>query len=173
MITSTDPRPHVRNPLASSRSVPSRCRPSELEPAAAPVVVAVDDSPGADDATRTAVRLARDLAAPLVFVYVRQGPSSALGEPYYQRRLDAEMRKARRALDRALALAAKARVPATDEELAGDAARRVVEFAEGRRAQLVVVGSRRRRLGRSVSRSVIRSSDRPVVVAGCTAPAAA
>jgi hypothetical protein len=90
--------------------------------AAAPVVVAVDDSPCADDATRTAVRLARDLAAPLVFVYVRRGPSSALGEPYYQRRLDAEMRKARRALDRAIALAAKAGVPATDEELAGDAA---------------------------------------------------
>lgn len=83
------------------------------------------------------------------------------------------MRAGRRALDDALAIAERAGVPATGEEIAGNPARRVVEFARLRCARLVVLGSRRRRLGRSVSRDVIRSADRPVVVAGRTAPAAA
>ncbi|MGH2716749.1 MAG: universal stress protein, partial [Thermoleophilaceae bacterium] len=56
--------------------------------------------------------------------------------------------------------------------LAGSPARRVVEFARIRGARLVVLGSRRRRLGRSVSRDVIRSADLPVIVAGRTGPAA-
>jgi nucleotide-binding universal stress UspA family protein len=83
------------------------------------------------------------------------------------------MRAGRRALDHALAIAERAGVGATGEELAGDPARRLVEFARLRGARLVVLGSRRRRLGRSVSRDVIRGADRPVVVAGRTAPTAA
>jgi len=117
--------------------------------------------------------LARELAAPLVFVYVRRGPSSALGKPYYQRRLDAEMRAGRRALDDALAAAERAGVPTTGEQLEGNPARRVVEFAHERGARLIVLGPRRLRLGRSVSRQVIRSADRPVLIADQTAPAAA
>jgi nucleotide-binding universal stress UspA family protein len=139
----------------------------------APVVVGIDESRAAAVAARDAVRLAHELAAPLVFVYVRRGPSSALGEPYHQRRLDAEMRAGRRAVNDALAYAERAGVPATGEELAGNPARRVVEFARMRGARLVVLGSRRRRLGRSVSRDVIRSADRPVLVSGRTAAAAA
>jgi nucleotide-binding universal stress UspA family protein len=136
-------------------------------------VVAVDNTRAATAAAQAAVRLARDLAAPLVFVYVRRGPSPAVGRPYYQRRLDREMRAGRRALDAALAIAARGGVPATGEEIAGNPARRLVEFARLRGARLVVLGSRRRRLRRSVARDVIRSADRPVVVAGRTAPAAA
>jgi nucleotide-binding universal stress UspA family protein len=83
------------------------------------------------------------------------------------------MRAGRRALDDALAVAERAGVPATAEQLAGNPARRVVEFARLRGARLIVLGSRRRRLGRSVSRDVIRSADRPVLVAGDTAPVAA
>jgi nucleotide-binding universal stress UspA family protein len=135
----------------------------------APIVVGIDKSRAAATAARDAVRLAHALAAPLVFVYVRRGPSSGLGEPYYQRRLDAEMRAGRRAVSDALAHAERAGVPATGEQLAGDPARRVLEFARARGAQLVVLGSRRRRLGRSVSRDVIRSADRPVLVSGRTA----
>jgi nucleotide-binding universal stress UspA family protein len=143
-----------------------------VKPEAAPIVVAVDTSRAAAAAAQDAVHLAQELDAPLVFVYVRRGPSSALGEPYYQRRLDAEMRTGRRALNDALAVAERAGVPATGEQLAGHPARRVVEFARMRNAQLVVLGSRRRRLGRSVSRHVIRSADRPVLVATPTAAAA-
>jgi nucleotide-binding universal stress UspA family protein len=173
MITSTEPRALLRRPFGASHSRPGRCRPAKVEPEAAPIVVAVDNSRAAAAAAQAAVRLARELAAPLVFVYVRRGPSAALGEPYYQRRLDAEMRAGRRALDDALALAERAGVPATGEQLAGSPARRVVEFARIRGARLVVLGSRRRRLGRSVSRDVIHSADRPVIVAGRTGPVAA
>ena len=56
---------------------------------------------------------------------------------------------------------------------AGNPARRVVEFARLRGARLVVLGSRRSRLGRSVSRNVIRDADRPVLVPGRTAPVTA
>jgi nucleotide-binding universal stress UspA family protein len=173
MITSADPTPRLQEQLATARSGTDTPGSRPIEPNAAPIVVAVDNTRAAVTAAEAAVRLARDLAAPLVFVYVRRGPPSALGEPYYQRRLDSEMRAGRRALDAALAIAERAEVPATGEEIAGNPARRVVEFARLRGARLVVLGSRPRRLGRSVARDVIRSADRPVVVAGRTAPAAA
>ena len=173
MIKSTDARPHFRRRFATSRSGAETSRPLRSESDAAPIVVAVDNSRAAAAAVRAAVRLAQELTAPLVFVYVRRGPSSALGEPYYQRRLDAEMRAGGRALDDALAVAQRAGVPATGEQLAGNPARRVVEFARLRGARLVVLGSRRSRLGRSVSRNVIRDADRPVLVPGRTAPVTA
>ena len=170
---STDARTHFRRRFATPRSGAETSRPPRSESDAAPIVVAVDNSRAAAAAVRAAARLARELTAPLVFVYVRRGPSSALGEPYYQRRLDAEMRAGGRALDDALAVAQRAGVPATGEQLAGNPARRVVEFARLRGARLVVLGSRRSRLGRSVSRNVIRDADRPVLVPGRTAPVTA
>jgi nucleotide-binding universal stress UspA family protein len=173
MVTSTVPTPRSRSSLAASLPWAGAWRTPREEHSAAPIVVAVDNTSAAVAATDAAVRLARDLEAPVVFVYVRRGPSSALGKPYYQRRLDAEMRAGRRSLDDALAIAERAGVSATAEQLAGNAARRVVEFARLRGARLVVLGSRRRRLGRSVSRDVIRSADRPVIVAGHTEPATA
>jgi nucleotide-binding universal stress UspA family protein len=173
MTTTTLDRTRVRRPSGSPRSGRGGDGPIHPPPEAAPIVVAVDNTRAASAATEAAVRLAQDLMAPLVFVYVRRGPSPALGRPYYQRRLDSEMRAGRRALHDALAIAERAGVPASGEELAGNPARRVVEFARLRGARLVVLGSRRRRLGRSVSRGVIRSADRPVIVAGRTAPAAA
>lgn len=173
MITATDSGPRFRRPLGTSRAVAQTRRDTRIELNAAPIVVGIDNSRAAAAAAREAVGLAEELAAPLVFVYVRRGPSSALGEPYYQRRLDAEMQAGRRALNDALAIAERAAVPATGVQLAGTAASRVVEFARERGARLVVVGSRRRRLGRSVSRDVIRSADRPVLVASRTAPVAA
>ena len=173
MTTATDSRAAFRRPLGTFRSLDRTRRHMRPERNAAPVVVAIGNSPAAAVAARDGVRLAQELAAPLVFIYVRRDPSIAWGEPYYQRRLDAEMRAARRALDDALAVAEDAGVPATAEQLAGSPARRVVEFARERGAQLLVVGSRRRFLGRSVSRDVIRSADRPVVVAAREAPTAA
>lgn len=172
MTTATDSRPLLRRPLGTSRSA-AQTPDTRMEPKGAPIVVGIDNSRAAATAAREAVRLGQQLAAPLVFVYVRRGPSAALGEPYYQRRLDAEMRAGRRALDDALAIAERAGVPAKGEQLAGSPANRVVEFARERGARLVVVGSRRRRLGTSVSRDVIRSADRPVLVASRTAPVAA
>ena len=124
-------------------------------------------------AVRDGVRLAGDLAAPVVFVYVRRGPSATLGEPYYQRRLDAEMRIGDGAIAAGIAAARRAGVRASGEQLHGTTARRLEEFARLRDARLIVVGARRRWLGRSVSRAVIRRADRPVVVARRTSPARA
>jgi nucleotide-binding universal stress UspA family protein len=172
VYTTTESRARFRRPLEVASSGVEACRPVPAQPGAAPIVVAVDNSRAATAAVQAAVSLGAGLAAPLVFVYVRRGPSSALGEPYYQRRLDAEMASGRRALTDALAVAEEAGVPATGEQLAGNPARRVVEFARLRAARLVVLGSRQRRLRRSLARSVIRTADRPVLVVGRTAPAA-
>ena len=163
---------HVE-PAGTSRSLSRDHSVSRGERDDAPVVAAVDTSASGAAAAGTAISLARRLGAPVVFVYVRRGPSSALGEPYYQRRLDAEIAAAKRALGAALAAAKIAGVAATGEELHGSPARRLAEFARLRGARLVVLGSRRRRFGRSVSRSVIRAADRPVLVAGGSAPATA
>jgi nucleotide-binding universal stress UspA family protein len=172
MLASATPVLHLE-PAGTSGSLSRDHAVSRWEREDAPVVAAVDTSASGAAAARTAISVARRLGAPVVFVYVRRGPSSALGEPYYQRRLDAEIAAAKRALGAALAAAKRAGVAASGEEIDGSPARRLVEFARLRGARLVVLGSRRRRFGRSVSRSVIRAADRPVLVAGGSAPATA
>ena len=131
----------------------------------APIIAAVDSSAASRSAIREAVRLGVELDVPIVFVYVRRGPAGFLGAPVYQRRLTKEMDRARRVLERALAFAASAGVKAHAEILEGSPRRRIAEFARDRDARLVVVGSRKRRLGPSVSSAVVRAAGRPVVVA--------
>jgi nucleotide-binding universal stress UspA family protein len=130
-----------------------------------PIVAAVDSSAASRSAIAEAVRLAADLDAPIAFVYVRRGPSGLFGTPVYQRRLTKETGRARRVLDRALGVAETAGVAAEGVILEGSPRRRIPEFARDRGARLVVVGSRARRLGRSVSSGVVRTAGRPVVVA--------
>jgi nucleotide-binding universal stress UspA family protein len=107
-----------------------------------PIVAAVDGSSASRSAIEIAVKLAVELSAPLVFVYVRRGPMGFLGTPVFQRRLTAEVARARRALARALRAAARAGVDAEGEVLEGSPHKRILEFARDRRARLVVVGSR-------------------------------
>ena len=152
---STRPRP--KSAKDESRLLP--------EQNAGPIVAAVDGSAASNAATGEAVRLAVELSAPIVFVYVRRGPAGVFGAPVYQRRLTTEMLRARNVLDRALAVAEIAGIPAEGEILEGSPRRRISEFARDRSARLIVVGSRRRRLGQSVSTGVIRSAGRPVIVA--------
>ena len=140
----------------------------DAAPDTSPIVAAVDGSGAGAAAAETAARLASDLDAPLVFVFVRRRPSGMFAGASYQRRLDDEFAAARRALDAAHAAADREGITAGEEILEGKPARRVREFAELRRARLVVLGTRRRRLGRSVSRAIIRAADRPIVVAGLT-----
>jgi nucleotide-binding universal stress UspA family protein len=173
MLVSTPLTRRYLPPAGSSSSLPQDRSPTRPERDHAPVVAAVDASASGAAAARTAIAAAERLGAPIFFVYVRRGPSSILGEPYYQRRLDAEIFAAKRALGAALVAAERAGVTASGEELTGSPARRLVEFARLRGARLVVLGSRRRRFGRSVSRSVIRGADRPVLVAGAAATAIA
>jgi nucleotide-binding universal stress UspA family protein len=136
------------------------------EPREAPIVTALDNSSASEAAVEAAVRLSAELVAPVVFVHVRPGPWAILGRPFYQRRLTTQMTLARRVLDAALATARRAGVAADGEVLEGVASRRIAEFARDRGARIVVVGSRRRRLRPSVSRSVARTCAGPVLIAG-------
>ena len=130
----------------------------------APIVAAVDGSEASRAAMVEAVPLAGELDAPIVFVYVRRGPAGFLGAPFYQRRLTAEMARGRRVLHEALDLADNARVRAETEVLEGSPRRRISELARERGARLIVVGSRRHKLGPSVSAGVTRTAGRPVIV---------
>ncbi len=130
-----------------------------------PIVAAVDGSSASRAAMAEAVRLAAELDAPVVFAYARRGPSSMFGAPVYQRRLARELAHARRVLDRALSVAASSGIAATAEVLEGSPRRRILELARARHARLVVVGKRRRRLGRSVSGAIVAGAGRPVLVA--------
>lgn len=139
-----------------------------------PIVAAVDGSAASRAAVREAVRLGLELDAQVVFVYVRRGPTGLLGAPFFQRRLSRVMALARRVLDRAVAVAAGAGVRADAEILEGSPRQRIPQFARDRDARLVVVGSRRYKLGPSVSSGIVRAARRPVVVAkAAERPAAA
>jgi nucleotide-binding universal stress UspA family protein len=145
--------------------VPTRTVPNHTHENTAPIVAAVDHSAASRAAIDEAVSLGRELDTRVVFAYVRPGPAGFVGEPVYQRRLTKAMARAHRVLDRAVDVAASAGVDAEAEILEGSPRRRIAEFARDRDARLVVVGSRKRKLGPSVSSAVIRAAGRPVVVA--------
>jgi nucleotide-binding universal stress UspA family protein len=149
----------------SPRKDARRLTPTRGKDRVAPIIAAIDGSPAGWSARDTAVRLALELNAPLTFVYVRRGPAGFLGTPVFERRLTRKMAEARRVLDHALRGAARAGVEAEGEILEGSPPKRIVEFASDRSARLIVIGSRRRRLGRSVSCAVVRAARRPVLVA--------
>jgi nucleotide-binding universal stress UspA family protein len=130
-----------------------------------PIVAAIDESSASRGVVETAVKLAAELNASLVFVYVRRGPPGFLGRPFFQRSLTAKMTRARRSVDRALRVAAQAGVDAEGEILEGAPRKRILQLASDRDARLIVVGSRRRRFSRNVSRGVLRAAEWPVVVA--------
>jgi MFS transporter, ACDE family, multidrug resistance protein len=156
--------PAAEDPIAvGPNASPPRARGSRAS--VRPIVVAVDASPGALAAADAGARLARETAAPVILLHVRPGPPVWMGEPYYQRRLDAEMAVAGAALALALDALKRQGVDASTEILEGAPAKRIGEFAEARDARAVVVGTRRRRLRPSVLQKVVRASRRPVLVA--------
>ena len=134
------------------------------------ILVATDGSENSRAALEEAVELAAAADAKLTIVYVRHGPLPVLGDPVYQRSLSAELGHANEVLAIAAGLARTAGVEAEGEVLEGDPAKRIVELARARDAELIVVGSRG--LGAlsgtllgSVSRDVLHHADRPVLVA--------
>ena len=135
-----------------------------------PIVAAIDESSASRGVVETAVKLAAELDASLVFVYVRRGPPGFLGRPFFQRSLTAKMTRARRSVDRALRVAAQAGVDAEGEILEGAPRKRILQLASDRDARLIVVGSRRRRFSRSVSCGVLRAAEGPLVVARSSRP---
>lgn len=134
------------------------------------IVVAVDGSEGARIALETAVELASGYGATLAAVYARHRSPSFVGSPYAQQTLSEELRKAHAALAQATAVAERAGATIETEDLEGDPADVILEFARNRSAGLIVVGSRG--LGTvagallgSVSSKVVHHADRPVLVA--------
>ena len=133
------------------------------------ILIAVDGSTGSDRAVNEGLELAAATGAAVTFVFVRQPPMPILGSPYYQRSLTSELAHAEDALEHALAAAAEHGVEAEAELLEGAAARVIVELAQSRDVDVIVVGSRG--LGAvagtllgSVSRAVVHDADRPVLV---------
>jgi nucleotide-binding universal stress UspA family protein len=154
----------TRSPVSPQKAA-RRLTPTRGKNRVAPIIAAIDGSPAGWHASDAAVSLAVELNAPLTFVYVRRGPAGFLGTPVFERRLTRKMVEARRIIDHALRGAARAGVEAEGEILEGSPPKRIVEFARDRSARLIVIGSRRRGLGRSVSCAIVRASRRPVLVA--------
>ena len=121
----------------------------------APVVAAVEPRTAPATAERAA-RFARELGAPVAFVSVRPRLPTDTRRDGDEHRLSRDLLLGRKALDTALAAAARHGVMAYGE---------IVEFAASRNAPVLVVGRRRETSGPSVSREVVALSARPVVVA--------
>ncbi len=133
------------------------------------IVIGIDGSRDSEAAVAEALRLAGDLGASVTFVCARVAPNIMLGEPFYQRELDAQAGHARAVVDDALARAAEAGVEADYEILDGPPAEAILSVAETHDADLLVVGSRglgavQGVLFGSVSKSLVTRSDRPVLV---------
>jgi nucleotide-binding universal stress UspA family protein len=172
IATEQDEQARRRQPLEAVSARTARRRSAGyLNTGAAPIVAAVEPQT-AHVTADTAARLARELGAPLVFVTVRPPLPAVLGEPYYQRRLTRDLFRSRKALDTALAAASRHGVMSYGDIVEGDPATEIVAFASARNAQLLVVGTRHRRLAPSVSQRVIAASRQPVVVAARFATAA-
>lgn len=130
----------------------------------APVVAAVEPHTAPETADRAA-RFARELGTPVAFVSVRPRQPTIPHRDSDEHRLSRDLFLGRKALDTALAAAARHGVMAYGEIVEGDPAPQIVEFAASRNAPVLVVGRRRETSGPSVSREVVALSARPVVVA--------
>jgi nucleotide-binding universal stress UspA family protein len=134
------------------------------------ILVATDDSENGRHALDEALELAASNGAAVTILYVRHTPLPVLGDPFYQRALSAELRKANETVAVAAAVAHEMGVQAEAEVLEGDPADRILELARMRDVDLIVVGSRglgpiAGTLLGSVSREVLQHADRPVLVA--------
>jgi nucleotide-binding universal stress UspA family protein len=134
------------------------------------ILVATDGSENGRHALDEALELAASNGAAVTILYVRHTPLPVLGDPFYQRALSAELRRANETVTIAAAVAHSMGVEAETEVLEGGPAERILELARLRDVDLIVVGSRG--LGRvtgallgSVSRHVVHRADRPVLVA--------
>ena len=133
------------------------------------IVIGTDGSADAGNAVDSALELASGLGASVTFVCTRIVPSALIGEPYYQRELEAEVAHARRVISDAVEKAAAAGVDADYEILDGAPAEAILAVAETRDADLVVVGSRglgtmQSAIFGSVSKALVTRARRPVLV---------
>jgi nucleotide-binding universal stress UspA family protein len=133
------------------------------------ILIATDASTGGRDAVEHGLDLARSSDASATVVYVRRAPRPFIGDPFYQRQISEGMHEANEAVGHALGVAAELGVEIDVEILEGDPASRIIELAQDRDVDLIVLGSRNRgplltALLGSVSTDVMAHADRPVLV---------
>lgn len=138
------------------------------------ILIATDGSPGATNALRAGLELARDTGASVLVVAARYA-LPAWGDTYYAAALAAERDELQSVLEEALARAAEYRVAAEAELLTGEPVDEILRSADERGAELVVVGSRglgriRSTLLGSVSRELVARAHVPVLVVPAHAP---
>lgn len=131
------------------------------------IVVGVDRS----DESRAAFSAAIERAGPgdtVAVIHARPPVADWLGSPYAERRLEDRLLEGERMLDEFRASAATREASATFEQHEGRPAEVLARIAALREADEIVVGARRlgrvRALVSSVSRALLRSANRPVVV---------
>jgi nucleotide-binding universal stress UspA family protein len=132
-------------------------------------IVGTDGSDGARAAIEEALDLAASMNAKVTFVSVLRAADALVRDQLYRQQIREELADARVALAEALEQAEDAGVQAKCRVLEGHAADALVAFAREQDADVIVVGSRglgalRGVLVGSVSRSVTRHADRPVLV---------
>lgn len=133
------------------------------------IIIGTDSSADSVKAVEEGIGLAAELGASVTFVHARVAPPAMLGEPFYQRELDAEIARGRELIDDALERAEQAGVVADYEILDGPPTDAILAVAETHDADLLIVGSRglgavQSVLLGSVSRSLVARSERPVLV---------
>jgi nucleotide-binding universal stress UspA family protein len=116
------------------------------------VVVGYDESPGAEVALDTAIRVAANWGEPLIIVY-GAGPPGGLGEEYKSHR-DALMEMGQHALDRAVDLAGAQEVDTQIRLVDAKPAQALLEVADEVDATVIVVGT----TGESPLRSAVLGS---------------
>lgn len=134
------------------------------------LLIATDGSPASLAAAEEGVRLAKLLGAGVTFVGVANAPLPVLGDPYYQRALSKNLGAMRAALAKSTPYAVERHVEYETELLEGSPAEVVLDLAQSRDFDLIVVGSRglgaaKGALLGSVSSEIVQKADRPVLVA--------
>lgn len=134
------------------------------------LLIATDGSPASLAAAEEGVRLAKLLGAGVTFVGVANAPLPVLGDPYYQRALSKNLGAMRAALAKSTPYAVERHVEYETELFEGSPAEVVLDLAQSRDVDLIVVGSRglgaaKGALLGSVSSEIVQKADRPVLVA--------
>lgn len=133
------------------------------------IVIATDGSEPSAAAVRAGFELAQETGAAATVVTVRSAISGARGAPFTGEELTEQLAHARAALEAAEAEGAPSGVDTEYEILEGHAADQILQIADARDADLIVVGSRGRgaitgTLFGSVSKAVVTRASRPVLV---------
>lgn len=106
------------------------------------ILIAVDGSQIALAAARRGTALARFCGAEVLLCHCRRHVPEFLGEPYYQRVLDAALNEAESLLLPLREILSGSEVSFEERVLAGDAARGIVEAAQLEQCDLIVMGTR-------------------------------